>query len=144
MPVGDYCRRPAATIAPDDSVRAAAERMEKGGLGCLIVAENGKPVGILTDRDVALGILCKRLDAGAVSVSELAARSPLVIEQDAPLAEAARMIRRHGIRRLPVVDKKGELVGVIAADDLMQLVVSELESLAPAVRKQNPAAGAEA
>ena len=136
MPVGTYCKRPAVTVGPDETARAAAELLDRENLGCLIVAEKNRPVGIVTDRDLALELLTKRLDPGAVRVKEIAVPRPITVEEDAPVAEAAQIIRRHGLRRLPVVDKKGELVGVIAADDLMQLVVGELVGLANAVYQQ--------
>ena len=139
MPVANYCQSPALTAGREETARAAAERMDKEGVGCLVVVDGARPVGILTDRDLALGILCNRLDAGAVRVGEIASRSPVTIAQDAPLAEAACLIRRHGVRRLPVVNDAGELVGLIAADDLMQLAIGELSGLAVAVRAQSPA-----
>jgi CBS domain-containing protein len=138
MSVGRYCRRKVFTAQPDETVRATAERMDKEGVGCVVVVERGRPVGILTDRDLVLEILCNRLDAGAVRVREIATRSPVTIREDAPLGEAAKLIRRHGVRRLPVVDEKEKLTGVIAADDLMLLVAEELGRLALAVRVQVP------
>jgi len=138
MPVGDYCERPARTIGSEESVRAAAQRMEKEGVGCLVVVEDNRPTAVVTDRDLALETLCNRLDAALVRVGEVAGPSVVTVPADAPLAEAARVIRRHGLRRLPVVDDKGDLVGVIAADDLMRVAVGELSGLAAAVAVQVP------
>jgi CBS domain-containing protein len=138
MAIGDYCEKPAASIRGDETVRTAAQRMRNEGLGCLVVAKEGRPVGMVTDRDLMLETLCKRLDAGAVKVEEVASRPLVAIEQDAPLREAVRMMRRHAIRRLPVVDDKGQLVGIVAADDLLSLAAVELEGLALAARAQAP------
>jgi CBS domain-containing protein len=138
MPIGDYCQKPAATVRSGETVRAAARRMREEGLGSLVVVKDGRPTGILTDRDLVLEILCNRLDPGAVSVDEIASRSLVTIEQEAPVREAARMIRRHAVRRLPVVDDKGQLVGIVAADDLLALAAAELSGLAGAVRAQRP------
>ena len=139
MAVRHYCQEPACTVGADETVRAAAQRMDEEGVGCLVVEEEDRPIGILTDRDVALEILCRRLDAGTVRVREIAKTPVLTIQQDAPLAEAAKLIRRHAVRRLPVIDTKGKLVGLIASDDLLLLAVEELDGLASVVRTQAPA-----
>jgi CBS domain-containing protein len=138
MSVRHYCQPSVCTIGPEETVRAAAQQMEKEGVGCLVVAESGRPVGMLTDRDIVLETLCRKLDAGAVRVSEIAKHPVLTIAQDAPLVEAARLIRQYAVRRLPVVDEKGELAGLLAVDDLMLLAVGELAGLATVVRRQAP------
>ena len=138
MPIGDYCKKPAATVRGDATVRAAALRMKHEGLGSLAVVEDGRPTGIVTDRDLVLETLGKRLDPGSMRIDEIVCRTLVTIEQDAPVREAARMIRRHAVRRLPVVDEKGQLVGIVAADDLLSLAAAELGGLAVAVRTQSP------
>ena len=136
MAVRDYARAPVFTVDPQDSLRSAAELMEKEGVGCVVVTEAGKPVGVLTDRDLVLEVLCKGLDAGAVRVGQATSRSVTTIHQDATATEATRLIRRQGVRRLPVVDDAGALVGLLSADDLMRLAVGDLARLADAVREQ--------
>jgi CBS domain-containing protein len=112
--------------------------MKNEGLGSLAVVAGGRPTGIVTDRDLVLETLGERLDPGSVRVDEIASRTLVTIEQDAPVREAVRMIRRHAVRRLPVVDEKGQLVGIVAADDLLSLAAAELGGLAVAVRAQSP------
>jgi CBS domain-containing protein len=138
MPIGDYSEKPAATVRGDETVRAVSQRMKQEGLGSLVVVKDEGPVGIVTDRDLVVGTLCRRLDPGSVSVAEVASRSLATIEQDAPVREAVRLIRRHAVRRLPVVDEKDQLVGIVAADDLLSLIAGELSGLAVAVRTQSP------
>jgi CBS domain-containing protein len=122
MPIGDYCEKPAATVSGAETVRAVAQRMKHEGLGSLAVVVDGRPVGIVTDRDLVLETLGNRIS----------------VDQNAPVREAVRMIRRHAIRRLPVVDEEGDLVGIVAADDLLALAAAELGGLAVAVRAQFP------
>lgn len=138
MPIGDYSEKPAVTVRGDETVRAASQRMKQEGLGSLVVVKDGGLVGIVTDRDLAIGTLCGRLDPGSVRVAEVASRPLVTIDQQAPVREAVQTIRRHGVRRLPVVDEKGQLVGIVAADDLLSLVAGELSGLAVAVRTQSP------
>jgi CBS domain-containing protein len=138
MAIVDYCQRPAATVLASESVRSAAQRMKLAGLGCLVVVEDGRPAGIVTDRDLVLEILGKRLDASAVRVGELMSKPLVTIHQDAPVREAVRLMGRRGLRRLPVVDDKGDLVGLVAADDLAVLAIGELSSLVVAIGAQAP------
>jgi CBS domain-containing protein len=138
MPIGDYCEKPAATVSGAETVRAVAQRMKHEGLGSLAVVVDGRPVGIVTDRDLVLETLGNRLDPGSVTVEEIASRPLISVDQNAPVREAVRMIRRHAIRRLPVVDEEGDLVGIVAADDLLALAAAELGGLAVAVRAQFP------
>ena len=99
-----------------------------------MVVKDGGPIGIVTDRDLMLGMLCSRLDPGAVRVAEVASRPLVTIEQEASVREAIQMIRRHAVRRLPVVDEKEQLVGIVAVDDLLSLIAGEPSGLAVAVR----------
>lgn len=144
MPVGTYCRRPPCTVDVAETVRLAAERMDAEGVGCAVVVEGSRPVGMITDRDAALEILTKRLDAGAVRAGEIATRPLLTLSEDASLLDAMQLIRRHAVRRVPVTGAGGELIGLLSADDLMQIAAAELGGLAAAIRTQVPARDSEA
>jgi CBS domain-containing protein len=91
---------------------------------------------MVTDRDVALYVLVGKRDAGLVEVGEIAKGPPITVSITASLAEATRAMRRHGVRRLPVVDEQGELTGIVALDDLMRTVATEAGDLAEALRRQ--------
>jgi CBS domain-containing protein len=75
-------------------------------------------------------------DAGLVRVGEVAARPVRTLPETASIADAARMMRSHGLRRLPIVDPNGELVGVISQDDLLRALATEAADLAEALRRQ--------
>jgi CBS domain-containing protein len=139
MPISDYCEKPVVTVAAEETVRSAAQRMRLAGVGSLPVMKDGRAIGIVTDRDLVLETLCKRLDAGAVRVGEIATGSLVTIDQGAPVRDAVRLMRRHAVRRLPVVDDKKQVVGIVAADDLVGLVANEITALALAIRAQTPA-----
>jgi len=110
--------------------------MKSEGLGCLVVVTDGRPNGIVTDRDLVLRTMCTRLDPGAVRVDEIASYPLVTIDHESSVEEAVRVIRHHAVRRLPVVDEKGVLVGLIAADDLLSLAGGELSRLTVAVHAQ--------
>jgi CBS domain-containing protein len=140
MPVGAYARRSAHTVAPEETARAAAQRMEKEGVGCLVVVEDQRPVGILTDRDLALRLLREKLDSGAVRVRELMHAPVVTVAEDEALDVALRTMRAAAVRRLPLVDAEGRLVGIVTVDDLLRMVTTELGDLAEALRMQLSAA----
>jgi CBS domain-containing protein len=137
MPVGDYCEQPARTIGPEDTVREAARRMDEENIGSLVLVIDNQPHGLITDRDLVLEVFCNNLDASSVKVGELRRGLVVTVREDAPLAEAAHLMAQHAVRRLPVVDDKGHVVGLIAADDIVRLVVGELSGLAAAVQVQS-------
>ncbi len=136
MAIRDLGLRIPQTIESSASAREAAHRMEKDGIGCLVVVEGKRPVGMVTDRDLVLHVLAGKLDARLVQVGNIAKRPPVAVAATATLAEVTRAMRTHGVRRLPVVDEHGELVGLVALDDLLRRVATETGDLAEALRRQ--------
>lgn len=136
MSIRDFVVRMPETVGPDVTVRAAAQQMEKQGIGCLVVVDGKKPIGVVTDRDLALYVLVGMRDPGLVRVREIAAHRPVTLADTASLRDAARTLRRHGVRRLPVVDEQGELVGLVSSDDLLRALATEVGDLAEVLRRQ--------
>jgi CBS domain-containing protein len=137
MPVGDYCRRGLWVARPDQTVREAACLMDRHRVGCVVVVDGTDPVGILTDRDVALEVIRRKLDPDAVRVAELMQRPVVVAREDAPLRSALERMRSKGLRRLPVVNSEGQLVGIVTADDLVVILAAELAQLGRAIEAQH-------
>jgi CBS domain-containing protein len=139
MPIRDYCRRDVATIDASASIRTAAARMDEESLGCLLVTENPRGlVGILTDRDLALHTLRDRLDPDATEVGAIAQRDLVVLGAQRPVRIAMSLMRRHGLRRLPVLEESGELVGIVTWDDLVGMIARELGDVAGTLAAQTP------
>jgi len=136
MSIGKYCPRTVRSVRPGETARAAAQRMREEGVGCLVVTDQGRPVGVVTDRDLALKVLREDLDAGALPVREVMQSPVVTIAADAPLGEGVKKLRKSALRRLVVVDDKKDAVGVFAADDLLRLVATELGDLGEALRVQ--------
>jgi CBS domain-containing protein len=141
MPVADYCRRSPRTGLPGQTLRQAATQMKAQGVGCLVVVDDhGRPVGVVTDRDVALAVLRDGADPDTSVVESLLEGSIVSITSRASLAVAIRMMENNGLRRIPVVDaESGALMGILTSDDVLQLIASELLAAAEVARRQFPA-----
>lgn len=101
-------------LAPDTPVSIAARKMRDFNIGSLPVCEGRRIVGILTDRDIVLRAVAEQLDPGTTPVNEIMTRDPFTVRESAYLGEAEWVMREKQLRRLPVVDDKGDLVGYLA------------------------------
>ena len=129
--IGQICSKPPVTASPDTTVREAAHRMLTRKVGAVVVVNRrGKPIGIVTDRDIAVKVVAQGADPAVVRVGSLIRRQPTVIAEEAGVLDATKLLSRRGIRRLPVVDRSGGLVGIISLDDLLMLIGSELSNIA--------------
>jgi CBS domain-containing protein len=115
------------------TVEEAARAMRSRNVGALVVVNAGRPIGMLTDRDVAIEVVAKGMDPDVARVGDVMHKKPITIREDLGLFDAAKVFARTGVRRLPVVTKSGVLVGVIAVDDLIMLLGNELGHVAGAL-----------
>lgn len=116
---------------PDTSVRAAARRMSEEHIGALIVVgHDGKVVGVVTDRDLAMRVLAAGRDPDEVRVGEIMSKPAKTVGRAVGVFEAARMMREARVRRLPIVDDHGRAIGVVSLDDLLTASCESLASLA--------------
>lgn len=138
MTVGEICNREVIVIQRDETTLEAAKLMRQYHVGAVIVIEtqNGRqtPVGIVTDRDLVVEVLATELDNAVITVGDIMAPEIFTIKESTATYEAIEYMRRKTIRRLPVVDDSGELVGMLTLDDVLELLSSELQDLAKLVR----------
>jgi signal-transduction protein with cAMP-binding, CBS, and nucleotidyltransferase domain len=101
--------------------------MDKHALGCIIVTnKEGKPVGIITERDLVLRVLSKNVKPDTLKADEVMTSPLITVEPDATIAETARRMSRLNIRRLGVI-YKGQLVGIISSKDVLGVMPELLE-----------------
>ena len=140
MAIGEICSREVLFAQRDESVAAAARQMRENHVGCVVVAdEDGErrvPVGMLTDRDITVAVVAPGLDAEAILVGDAMSAELLSVQEDAGIAETVELMRLRGIRRLPVTDANGALVGLIAADDILSLLAEEISGLADMISRE--------
>ena len=107
-----------ATVTRSDSVVDAARLMESTDVGSLPVVDGGTPVGIVTDRDIAIRVVAQAKDPTRTTVGEIATAQPYYAAPDQDLDEALELMAYRKVRRLPVVDD-GQLVGMLAQADVV-------------------------
>ena len=107
-----------STIEPDQSVVEAAKIMKQEDAGVVPVTENGRLTGMVTDRDIAIRVVAEGKDPQSTAVREVASKNLVTIDPQQDLDEALRLMAQHQVRRLPVVEEDGRLVGVVAQADV--------------------------
>jgi CBS domain-containing protein len=115
--VRDAMTSEALAVAPGDSLRRAAEMLKQHDVGSLPVVDDGRLVGIITDRDIVVRAVAEQADPGAMPVEQIASSDPVAVQQDQDLTDALEMMAYHRVRRLPVI-ASGQLVGMIAQADV--------------------------
>jgi len=131
--LGKICTKPVITASAQMTVDQAARAMRSKNVGALVVVNAGRPVGMLTDRDVAIEVVAKGLDPETARVGDVMHERPITIREDLGILDAAKVFAKTGVRRLPVVTRSGVLVGVITVDDLIMLLGNELGHVAGAL-----------
>ena len=128
MIIAQTLRRSATAVAGDATVSTAAGLMEAAGVGALVVVEDGKPVGIVTDRDLVRRAMARGLAPDA-RVDGVMSTPVVTIGAGADLHEAFALFRQHAVRRLVVVDDAGGFAGVVSVDDLLIDLAADLHDL---------------
>jgi CBS domain-containing protein len=106
------------TIDAEKSVAYAAKMMRDEDVGLAPIVEGDKLIGMLTDRDIAIRVVAEGRDPDQVKVRDVASRQLVTIDPQQDLDEALRIMAKHQVRRLPVVEEDGQLVGVVAQADV--------------------------
>jgi CBS domain-containing protein len=137
--IGEICSRDPVVAAPDATIAAAARLMRQHHVGSVIaVAGTGVrvPLGIVTDRDIVVEVTATDLDPNTITVGDIMRREMVTVRADEGVLGAMRIMRANGIRRLPVVNADGKLLGVVAFDDLLDVVAEELTALNKVVGRE--------
>jgi CBS domain-containing protein len=139
MTVGRICTRVVASASAQETVRAAAKRMAANDVGTLVVleaADGAKPVGILTDRDVAVRCVAAERDPDETRIAEIMTRPVQYVDESLPVEDAITRMASVGTRRLVVVGEAGRLVGVLSLDDILDLLAEEAGAIGRLLAKQ--------
>ena len=139
MTIGEFCVRETDLANADETVRVAASRLRDRSVGSLLICNQQKqPIGILTDRDVALRIVADCLDPNETIVSDIMSVAPTSVHEDASLEDALHAMRVGPFRRLPVVNEHNELVGVVSLDDILDVLSRDFNEIGGLLRREGP------
>lgn len=140
MKVGEYCKRAVIAINAGADAASAAKLMREEHVGYLIVYRDGdelqKPIGVLTDRDLVLAVMAREVDPHAVTAHDVMTRQPLVANETDELSDMLQGMRLAGVRRVPVVDARGALIGIFAIDDAIDLIAGFVCDIAGSIKSE--------
>lgn len=140
MKIGHICTTNTVTCSPETTVLEAARMMRKNHVGTLVVVEeiNGMcvPQGIVTDRDIVVVVLADGLDPKSIKVADIMKAELMTALSTENVFETIERMRYKGIRRIPVVDKHGALIGIVSVDDIWKFLAKEVNELAEVTTRQ--------
>ncbi len=140
MNVGEICSREVIVMDRGESLREAVRLMRENHVGDVVITENraGKavPVGILTDRDILIEVVAQDVPLDSLAVSDVMSFELLTVRDDETETDALAAMRRAGVRRAPVVDAGGALVGIVSVDDVIEVLAEQLGNIAALISRE--------
>lgn len=132
--IGEYCNREVVFATRSMSILEAAKLMRQHHVGDLVVVDetNGKriPVGIVTDRDMVIEIIAKSVDLNDFCVADIMSSQLVSVQNNETVLDTIQVMCAKGIRRIPIVNLKGELEGIMTAEDMLGILAEEMSGLA--------------
>jgi len=126
-----------ATVSRKTRVTRVGEIMEQRNVGSVIVVEEGRPIGIITDRDLVLNVLNRGRLPDHLTAGEIMHSDPVTLPAGSDPSRILHTMVEHGIRRVPMVDD-GELVDVVSLDDLLRLMATEMSEMSRLIETETP------
>lgn len=134
MSISEFCNRETVFATREMSLPEAAKLMREYHVGDLVVVDELEdkrvPVGIVTDRDMVIGIIAQSLDINEFNVGDVMGPQLVSVQEQEGVFETIRLMRANGVRRIPVVNQEHGLVGIVSADDILDLLAEEMNELA--------------
>jgi len=133
MSVGEVCNREVVITDRESSILEVTKLMRRHHVGDVVITEDRDgervPVGIVTDRDIVVELLAEEVDLNAVDIGDVMSFELLIAREDDDILETIKRMQGKGVRRMPVVNQRGGLVGLLAMDDLVELIAEQLSDL---------------
>lgn len=137
MTIDDLVRTDPIAATRKASIAEVASLMRDEGVGSIVIEEDDRPVGIVTDRDVTVKVTAEGRDPHDVTAEDVMTDDPVTVERDAGVFDVIRTMADHSVRRIPVVDG-GDLHGIITLDDLDRLLGDEHQTLTKVIEAESP------
>jgi predicted transcriptional regulator len=140
MRVDNLCNRNAIVAEQNTNVLRAAELMREHHVGSLVIIDsssNGrKPIGIVSDRDIVIEVLAKGISLKETRLKDIMNQDLICVRDTDDTMDVVRIMCMEGIRRVPVIDSAGNLVGILTMDDVFEMLAGELSNLAILICRQ--------
>jgi CBS domain-containing protein len=140
MPITEFSRHDVAIVERNSTVIEAARKMRERHVGDVVVCDNDdgvrKPVGILTDRDIVVGLVALEIPTEMTRVEDVMTPTLVTVNEKAGIYETIHLMETYGVRRLPVVNEQGGLVGIVSSVDLLELLGQEIMALSKLSSRQ--------
>ena len=137
MTVGDLAREEVVTVTPGTTASDVATTLADENVGSAVVVEGNEPVGIVTDRDLAVSVIAEGGDAETLTAGDVMTGDLFTVEPTEGVFDVLAEMCAVGVRRVPVVDADG-LAGILTLDDFLVLLSTELSNLAGVVESESP------
>lgn len=138
MPVENLARSDVVTAERTATVSELASQMDGEHVGSVVITDDDEPIGIVTDRDLAVRVVGEESDPADVTAEEIMSESLATVRQSDGFYTAAERMAEAGVRRLPVIGDNDELKGIITADDFTELLADEQAQLSTIIQAQRP------
>lgn len=140
MAIRDICTHNVIVSHEDTPVDEVAHLMRSTHVGTVVVVRNStlhrEPVGIISDRDLVIEVMAAGVDPRLITARDIMTRNPVVVHDQDGICPTMERMRKHGIRRVPVVNDRGSLVGLLSMDDMVEFLAHELNSIAVLIHEQ--------
>ena len=140
MNIGEICVRDVVICAASTTVSEAARLMRERHVGDLVVIEERNnrrfPVGLITDRDIAVEVVALNAPLDKLTIGDIMGGNLATVSESEDVFRTLELMRRKSVRRLPVVDHQGALVGIVAMDDLLEILAEELTLMVKLIARQ--------
>jgi len=134
MSIMEFCTMDVVTVQEKENVQEVARKMEKMNVGTVIVIDSkSAPIGILTDRDIVVKVVSSGKDPKTTVMKDIMNPHVATLREDEGLMNATRIMAEHGVRRLPVVNGKGMLAGILSMDDILMVLEREFNNLSKTI-----------
>jgi CBS domain-containing protein len=133
MSIGQFCNRDVVIVHKEENVLEAARLMRNYHVGDVIVVidddDRKVPVGIVTDRDIVIELVAEEVNPDSVNVGDVMSDALLTVGEEDELLDTIEQMRQKGVRRAPVVDNEGGLIGILTLDDILDVMAEALNDL---------------
>lgn len=140
MTAGKYCNREVIITEPDTTIIEAAQLMRSYHVGTLVVVEKkgdeSMPLGVVTDRDLVIEVLAQQVSPEGISVADIMSHDLVMVHENEGLLDTLEIMRVRGVRRVPVINDKGGLEGILSADDALGLINEATNHLIKLMRRE--------